>query len=119
MIIPFGMPGQGKSIPVPGDYDGSGHTELAVYMPSIDALAYRPYGTTGAEDKVIFFGAPGVGNTVPFNAAGAAYIAGGGSGGPSAAHPAASGWVDFVPEVASQAKKAGAGSSSIVPPAQS
>ncbi len=103
---------------MPGDYDGSGHTELAVYMPSIDALAYRPYGTTGAEDKVIFFGAPGVGNTVPFNAAGAAYIAGGG-GGPDAAHPAAAGWVDFVPEVAGQAKKAGAGSSSIVPPAQS
>ncbi len=56
---------------------------------------------------------------MPFNAAGAAYIAGGGSGGPLAAHPAAAGWVDFVPEVAGQAKKAGNGSSTIVPPIES
>ncbi len=31
----------GQSVPVPGDYDGSGHIELAVYIPSFGAFIYH------------------------------------------------------------------------------
>ena len=41
-IIPFGQAGAGRSIPMPGDYDGSGKTELAVYPPSLGEFVYRP-----------------------------------------------------------------------------
>jgi hypothetical protein len=102
---------------MPGDYDGSGHTELAVYMPSIDAFAYRPYD--GGPDVIEMFGSPGVGNTIPFNAAGAQASAGTGGGGGSGnvIAPKAivvgglDGYVDFVPDLAGQPKKAASGGS--------
>jgi hypothetical protein len=113
VITAFGMPGAGNSIPMPGDYDGSGHTELAVYMPSLDAFAYRPYG--GGPDVIIAFGEPGVGNSIPFSVTGAEAFAGGGGGGGSPKaieRPASAGWVDFVPDIAGQPKKAANGGSS-------
>jgi uncharacterized delta-60 repeat protein len=116
VITAFGMPGAGKSIPVPGDYDGSGHSELAVYMPSLDAFAYRPYG--GGPDVSIAFGEPGVGNTIPFTATGAEAFGGGGGGGNAFLAPRTSGGldgsVDFVPDLAGQARKAANGGSSAI-----
>ena len=53
------MPGIGNSIPVPGDYDGSGHVELAVYIPSQGAFFYRPYH--GGPDVKVPFGTPNAG----------------------------------------------------------
>ena len=41
-MIQFGMDGQGNSIPAPGDYDGSGKTEVAAYLPSLGEFVYRP-----------------------------------------------------------------------------
>ena len=38
--------GQGDDIPVPGDYDGVGHDELAVYRPSTGQYYVEPNGTT-------------------------------------------------------------------------
>ncbi len=55
VIVPFGRPEVGQSIPIPGDYDGSGHVELAVYMPSVGTFAYRPY--KGGPDVIEAFGA--------------------------------------------------------------
>jgi uncharacterized delta-60 repeat protein len=114
VITAFGMPGAGNSIPMPGDYDGSGHTELAVYMPSIDAFAYRPYD--GGPDVIEAFGA--VGNSIPFSAAGAQAFAGTGGGGgsgdgiaPKAMVGGLDGYVDFVPDLAGQPKKAASGGS--------
>ena len=48
-IIPFGAPGRRQvSLPVPGDYDGSGHVELAVYIPAFRGqFYYRPYAGKG------------------------------------------------------------------------
>jgi hypothetical protein len=63
VIVPFGMPGSGNSIPMPGDYDGSGKTELAVYMPSLGEFAYRP--ADGGADVIVPFGIAGSGQTLP------------------------------------------------------
>ena len=53
----------GQSIPMPGDYDGSGKTELAVYIPSQGVFAYRP--ANGGADVVVQFGLAGPGQTLP------------------------------------------------------
>ncbi len=63
-IIPFGLPGLGRSLPMPGDYDGSGRTELAVYLPVDANFAYRPAG--GGPDVLEPIGIPGPGQTLPF-----------------------------------------------------
>jgi uncharacterized delta-60 repeat protein len=63
VTIPFGIPGAGNSIPVPADYTGSGVDEIAVYLPSLAAFAYRPAGITN--DQIIAFGIPGVGDSIP------------------------------------------------------
>ncbi len=47
----------------PADFDGSGRTNLAVYLPAIGALAYRP--TAGGPDVFVPFGIPGPGQTIP------------------------------------------------------
>ncbi len=62
-IIAFGQAGQGNSIPIPGDYDGSGHDELAVYLPNLGAFAYRP--ASGGSDVITAFGPAGQGNSIP------------------------------------------------------
>ena len=91
----------------------SGIDELGVYLPSLGAFAYRPAGTTGAEDKIIPFGIPGAGNSIPvpddyddpsppfvsFGMPGAGNSIAWEHGGSDA------GWVDFVPDLAGQAKK--------------
>ena len=63
VAIPFGAPGLGVSLPMPGDYDGSGKTEVAVYIPSTGTFYYRPSG--GGADVAIPFGTPGLGQTIP------------------------------------------------------
>jgi len=60
VIVPFGAPGAGRSIPIPGDYDGSGRVELAVYMPALGLFAYRP--ANGGPDVVVPFGAANSGS---------------------------------------------------------
>ena len=55
--------GIGNSIPVPGDYDDSGKTELAVYLTASGSFAYRP--ADGGKDQIIQFGIPGIGNSIP------------------------------------------------------
>ena len=62
VIIPFGTPGTGQSLPALADYTGSGHVELGVYLPSLGVLAYRPaFGS----DLYEAFGLPGPGQTIP------------------------------------------------------
>ena len=48
---------------MPGDYDGSGKDELAVYMPSLGLFAYRP--ADGGPDVVEPFGFAGAGLSIP------------------------------------------------------
>ena len=48
--------------PVSNDFDGSGRSELAVYLPAIGAFVYRP--VVGG-DRFIFVGMAGVGNSIP------------------------------------------------------
>jgi hypothetical protein len=117
-IIGFGIPGKGNTIPVPGDYDGTTYDELGAYLPSLGAFAYRPAGTTGAEDKITAFGIPGAGNSIPVpddyddaNISPAPFAT------PEADNSipfstiapvnggSVAGWVDFVPDLAGQAKK--------------
>ena len=50
------------TIPAPGDYDGSGKTEIAAYLPTLGLFAYRPAG--GGADVVIPFGTANDG-TIP------------------------------------------------------
>ncbi len=47
----------------PANYDGSGRTDLAVYLPSIAGFAYRP--TAGGADVFVPFGIAGPGQTLP------------------------------------------------------
>ena len=65
VTVAFGKPGAGNSIPVPADYTGSGHDEIAVYLPDIASFVYRPAGTDGSHDTAVAFGAPGAGQSIP------------------------------------------------------
>ncbi len=65
VTVPFGTPGADNSIPVPADYDGAGHDEIAVYLPALGAFAYRPAGTHGEADVIALFGSRGVGDSIP------------------------------------------------------
>ena len=49
--------------PRPGDYDGDGLTDLAVYIPSLRILAYRP--SAGGDDVLTAFGNVGDGASIP------------------------------------------------------
>ena len=62
-VIPFGIAGEGASIPAPGDYDGDGKADLAVYIPSQATLYYRP--SSGGPDVANYFGVNGPGQTIP------------------------------------------------------
>jgi uncharacterized delta-60 repeat protein len=63
VTIPFGLAGQGATIPAPADYDGSGKTELAAYLPSLAEYVYRP--ADGGPDVSQTIGLPGAGQTIP------------------------------------------------------
>jgi uncharacterized delta-60 repeat protein len=70
--VSFGTANSG-AIPVPGDYDGSGRTEFALYNPATATLTYRP--AFGGPDVTQSFGTPGgsvpvaalAGNLPPFS----------------------------------------------------
>ena len=47
----------------PADFDGSGRSNLTVYLTSIGAFASRP--TNGGPDVITPFGIPGAGQTIP------------------------------------------------------
>ena len=61
-IISFGFAGAGQTIPVSGDFSGTGKTDIAAYLPSIGAFAIRP--DTGGPDEIIPFGFAGAGQTI-------------------------------------------------------
>jgi uncharacterized delta-60 repeat protein len=63
VIIPFGIAGQGQTIPAPGDYTGAGQTEIAAYLPSLGIYAYRP--ANGGADVLVPFGIAGAGQSIP------------------------------------------------------
>ena len=73
VVTSFGIPGAGQSIPAPGDYDGDGRTDPALYLPALGVLAYRPasqlavasYANFPYTDRVIPFGIPGAGQSIP------------------------------------------------------
>ncbi len=48
---------------VPGDFYGTGQTDLAVYLPSQGAFAIR--NPTTGHDTITPFGIPGAGNSIP------------------------------------------------------
>lgn len=56
------MPGAGLTLPAPGDYDGSGRTEVA-YFPTLGVFEYRP--ANGGNDVFEQFGVPN--QTIPFS----------------------------------------------------
>ncbi|WP_435015587.1 hypothetical protein TA3x_003131 [Tundrisphaera sp. TA3] len=50
----------------PASFDGSGRTNLAVYLPEAGAFAYRPaFGSPGSNDWNIPFGIAGSGKSIP------------------------------------------------------
>ncbi len=65
VLEPYGTPGAGQTLPAPGAYDGSGIDELGVYLPAAGVIAYRPYGTTGPEDRFIPIGPKGITQAIP------------------------------------------------------
>ncbi len=65
VLVPFGTPGAGQTLPAPGAYDGSGIDELGVYLPAAGGFGIRPYGTTGPQDRFIPIGPQGLGLAIP------------------------------------------------------
>ncbi len=63
VIVPFGIPGAGQTIPAPGDYQGVGRTQIAAYLPGNGIYAIRPAG--GGPDLQIPFGIAGAGQSIP------------------------------------------------------
>ncbi len=63
ILVPFGIPGPGRTIPAPGDYTGAGHAEIAAYLPDYGVYAIRPAG--GGPDITVPFGIPGAGRSIP------------------------------------------------------
>jgi uncharacterized delta-60 repeat protein len=63
VLVPFGIPGLGQTIPAPGDYTGLGQTEIAAYLPSQGIYAYRP--ADGGPDVLQSFGIAGPGQSIP------------------------------------------------------
>ncbi len=63
VVVPFGIPGPGQTIPAPADYEGAGTSEIAAYLPALGAFAIRP--SAGGPDQLIPFGIAGAGQTIP------------------------------------------------------
>jgi hypothetical protein len=63
LIIPFGVPGAGQTIPAPGDYFGNGVTDIAAYIPSQGVYVIR--NPDGGPDVSVPFGIVGAGQTIP------------------------------------------------------
>ncbi len=62
VTIRFGVTGAGQTLPAPADYDGSGKTEVAGYVPAFQTFVYRP--AAGA-DFVIPVAFAGTGPVIP------------------------------------------------------
>ena len=62
-FVPFGSAGAGASIPVAGDFDGDGKTDIAVYLPATGAFAIKP--SSGAAAYYFAFGSAGAGASIP------------------------------------------------------
>jgi hypothetical protein len=56
------VPDAGLTLPAPGDYVGSGRTEVAAYFPTLGVFEYRP--ANGGNDVFEQFGVPN--QTIPF-----------------------------------------------------
>ncbi len=65
VLMQFGTAGPGGSIPAPGDYDGDGLTDVAVYIPAQGIFAVHPSG--GAN----YYDGGGTNYSVPFGTSGA------------------------------------------------
>ncbi len=63
LLAQFGPAGLGNSIPVPGDYNNYGVTDMAVYIPSQGAFAIR--GTNGYQNRLVSFGVKGANGSIP------------------------------------------------------
>ena len=104
--VQFGIPGAGNSIPVPGDYDGSGKTEVAAYLPGLNTFAYRP--ADGAADVSFTVGFAGSGPIVPVTQVVPSTLLPTGSGTADAIEPAGvtgeADELDFVMPLASSKK---------------
>ena len=59
---PFGGAGNTTSTP-PANYDGSGRSNIATYLPSLGEFVYRPI--SGGPDVFVPFGIAGAGRTIP------------------------------------------------------
>jgi hypothetical protein len=106
--LTFGTKGSGMTLPAPGDYDGSGHTEVAGYEPATGTFTYLPAGGGPAVSEQ--FGPPG-GVTIPFSLAEDAAMElgiGAGSGSPSAEIPLTPDVLDLLAGPTAK-KKAGQG----------
>ncbi len=62
-LTKIGTAGTGNAIPTPGDYDGDGKTDDAVYSPATGAFTIKLTGGGGTE--TIPFGQTGAGNSIP------------------------------------------------------
>ena len=63
VVTTFGPAGLGNAIPAPGDYDGDGRTDVALFIPSTGTFAIDP--SSGAVPFAVQFGAPGAGQSIP------------------------------------------------------
>ena len=61
-IVPFGLPGAGRTIPAAADYSGSGRSQIAAYLPSLGIYAIR---SGSGPDRLISFGIAGTGQSLP------------------------------------------------------
>ncbi len=62
LVVPFGTPGAGKTLPAVADYDGLGHAQVAAYLPDLGVYAVR---SASGVDRYVAIGSPGAGQSIP------------------------------------------------------